>query len=257
MTKYNAKTVLFALLVISLAVPVTANTAYADDDAQETKYSKSYIQRMFAELEPVMVYDENKYLSLNQTAVQWYGFSPYDVEFAQEYITVNNNLIDAMASGGNVTEALLPITEGKFSGIFDESKRVKRGFWDSSACGGSLSNPHTSYREYVQSDLDKNTKTILLEQQGYHSITLSLDSSVEFAKLSTESPVCNDGPLRDQATLNSAGYAWQPLEPNPELLEYDAPTYWWNGYTIWWHVIYNEDGSVVVGEAPANITKPF
>ena len=35
---------------------------------------------MFAELEPVMVYDQNNHLSLNQTAVEWYGFSPYDVE---------------------------------------------------------------------------------------------------------------------------------------------------------------------------------
>ena len=90
---------------------------------------------MFTELESVMVYDENEYLSLNQTAVEWYGFSPYDVEFAQEYIDVNNNLIDVMASGGNVTEALLPITDGKFSAIFEETKRVKRGYFDSTVCG--------------------------------------------------------------------------------------------------------------------------
>ncbi len=189
---------------------------------------------MFAELEPVMVYDQNNHLSLNQTAVEWYGFSPYDVEFVQEYIAVNNNLIDVMASGGNVTEALLPITDGKFSGIFDESKRVKRGFWDSSACGGSFSKPHpelyndVTLQGYSRSDLQNHAISL-----GYHIVYFPASGDItpgnDYAKQQTRNSPgnCNDGEFREQfyisQTIDST-YRHGYDEPNPELLTYDAPT---------------------------------
>ena len=42
--------------------------------------------------------------------------------------------------------------------------------------------------------------------------------------------------VMDQVDIwNNSQYDWQPLEPNPQLLDYRPPSWWWSLYTAWWH----------------------
>jgi len=251
----NVKTIVFGALIAAMILPFSMMDVSAQS-ATETKYSKNYIERMFVQLEPLMIKHDNGHLSLNATLANEYGLSPYDTAFADNWIGFNNNLIDAHNSGEGVDEALTPLTDGIFSNVFNDPV-FRNSYFSSTACGDhNFQDPHPVYREFVKSNLSKPAKTSMLLEQGYHAILITLNPSNEFAKLSTHAEVCNNGPLRDQVTLKSKGYSWQPLEPNPETLTYSAPTYWWNAYTAWWHTLYN-DNLTPIPTAPTTITKPL
>ena len=146
MTSKTTKTVLFGALIAAMILPFSSMNVAEAQSAPETKYSKNYIERMFVFLEPVMVKNNNGHLSLNSTLVNSYGLSPYDSQFANNWIIFNNNLIDTYNSGKGVEQALMPLTDGMFSNVFEENV-FRSSFFSSTACGcHSMTNPHPVYR---------------------------------------------------------------------------------------------------------------
>ncbi len=49
---------------------------------------------------------------------------------------------------------------------------------------------------------------------------------------------CNNGELRSQGLVTGTyTYNSQSPEPNPELLSYIWPVWWWGNYVLTWHII--------------------
>ncbi len=116
------------------------------------------------------------------------------------------------------------------------------------ACGGSYRNPHpvdstpTTINGFSSlSDVQRE-----LYRNGYHMVSAYAswggDSTqhIDFAKVVTSGAPdnCNNGPFRDQATINRhthSSYRITENEPNPEVLSYVWPKLWWGPYVQWWH----------------------
>jgi len=241
----NAKTIIFGALIAAMILPFSAMDK-AEAQSTETKYSKNYIERMFVQLEPLMIKHDNGHLSLNATLAEEYGMSPYDTTFANNWISFNNNLIDVYNSGGDVKEALKPLTHGIFSNVFEQPV-FRSSFFSNTACGNyNMANPHEVYREYIQTSLSSTVLEQRLESLGLDEIDDRFGGGI--ARESPFAPSnCNSGQLRDHVTgIKNGNYVWQPMEPNPNIFDYraiDIPTYWWFSYVHWWHQAYNNNVS--------------
>jgi len=240
------KTGLFGALIVAMMLPFSAMDTASAQSTSETKYSKNYIERMFVLLEPVMNRDSNWYLSLRVDVAEDLGLYPYDMQFASEFILMHNAVMDADSE--NIDEALRPLTDGKFSNVFEQN--IKKSFFSSTACGGhNMANPHPidPDMEIVRGfDSLKEAQRDLL-QKRYHMVPLyatfggEATRQIDFAKVNaTAYSDCSTGQFRDQAIIDPRTHSFYKIseaEPNPEVASYIWPTYWLVSYTHWWHQV--------------------
>lgn len=110
------------------------------------------------------------------------------------------------------------------------------------ACGGGYDNPHTCPPR-LDSGIYRDTRDDIedyLLDNGFHLVPsyASYDYGDDFAKV-VSAYGCGGGPFRHQAWPSPSGSVWtyryQTPEPNPEVLSYWWPAYWWGPYVYWWH----------------------
>ncbi len=73
--------------------------------------------------------------------------------------------------------------------------------------------------------------------QGYHQVQIpwSSNPSIDYAQDVTAYG-CNDGVFREQAIIRSSiTYETYTPEPNPEIVSYSWPSWWWGPYVLAWH----------------------
>lgn len=109
-------------------------------------------------------------------------------------------------------------------------------------CGGSFQNPHPEPKPrfkgfFSTENIAKNN----LVDNGYHKVSpyASWNYGNDYAK-DVSAHGCDDSEMRSQAVVVQLGSIWrhstQSPEPNPEVLAYSWPVYWWGPYAAWWHV---------------------
>lgn len=127
--------------------------------------------------------------------------------------------------------------------LADEPQEVRHGSRSSAiACNGGFQNPHP-----VPAVIPKRWFTTefaaerYLINNGYHQVPLYASGNYgnDFAKTTTAYH-CDSGEMRSQVVVFQTGSYWrhntQSPEPNPEILAYGWPAYWWGAYVAWWHV---------------------
>ena len=138
------------------------------------------------------------------------------------------------------TDALTSSTLASPENALQETSHRARSH--STACGGSFQSPSPEppvipKRWFSSEDGAERHLT----SNGYHRVPqyASANYGNDFAK-TTSAYGCNNGEMRSQAIVFQSGIYWrhstQSPEPNPEILSYDWPVYWWGAYVAWWHV---------------------
>lgn len=112
----------------------------------------------------------------------------------------------------------------------------------STVCGGSFQSPNPEppaiRKRWFSSEGGAER---YLTNNGYHRVPQYASANYvnDFAK-TTSAYGCSNGEMRSQAVVFQSGNYWrhstQSPEPNPEILSYDWPVYWWGAYVAWWHV---------------------
>ncbi len=115
-------------------------------------------------------------------------------------------------------------------------------------CSGGFDDPHLpdSSPTTVTGFTSLHDAQYALYQLDYHRVPEyaifggEASRDIDFAKTVTSGAPgdCNDGPFRDQAIINTythAEYKVTEDEPNPEVLSYWWPSYWWGFYVEYWH----------------------
>ncbi len=111
------------------------------------------------------------------------------------------------------------------------------------ACGGNFLFPHEDGEEpsFRLFDTDTEVKEYLVSI-GRHQVQVpwSADPENDYA-ITVDAYGCRWGKFREQDTIgyNVTALKWtydiSLPEPNPELLSYVWPTWWWGIYVRWWH----------------------
>lgn len=110
------------------------------------------------------------------------------------------------------------------------------------ACNGGFQNPHLAPEVIPKRWFATESGAVeYLINNGYHRVPLYASGNYgdDFAK-TTSAYHCDSGEMRRQAIVFQSGSYWrhntQSPEPNPKILAYGWPAYWWGGYVAWWHI---------------------
>ena len=129
--------------------------------------------------------------------------------------------------------------------VFDASKTIPvHHSAQGTACGGGFEDHHALPPIIPVGDYDtiSDAKSSLISR-GYHMVDSYASGTYtwDYAK-NIAAYGCSDGEMRSQALIRQSGgeyyYNSQSPEPNPEVLGYSWPAYWWGPYVFYWHYIY-------------------
>lgn len=127
--------------------------------------------------------------------------------------------------------------------LADGPQEVRHGSGSSAiACNGGFQHPHpvpeVIPKRWFATEFAAERYLI---NNGYHQVPLYASGNYgnDFAKTTTAYH-CDSGEMRSQVVVFQTGSYWrhntQSPEPNPEILAYGWPAYWWGAYVAWWHV---------------------
>jgi len=275
MTIKNAKTVLFATLLLAMILPFSmADTA----DAKKSPYSLEKIDRVFAASTNYLTYDDDGKMKLDAKGMKSQdNVDKSDVKLMKKWVKLNNKLIKALDSQKQkkIDKAMDKIENGRFSLLTNpvstpaaaESARggislkshVTPNWLTLSACGityGTSSHTNPTYTLTYKNYATKALLQSALTSAGYDRLgpftggadfDLWLTQSDYGKKNTTGYGGCTGGEFRDQNVIIGSGITWNGVyepgwgaqqqinEPNPNINEYIAPTPWWNIYVYQWH----------------------
>lgn len=229
-------------------------------DAQATgvKYEPSELKDAFQKADPYITQDDRHMLHFDSTEAKR-QMNQRQIQIMDDFVALSNDYVEKIRGNPDQKHELDPELAEKFSGLKDGVQETKneqnystdwmlpKAFAYSDVCGGSLFNPHPEYMKMpVHTEPDTYTAIRLVESLGYHQVEVyatdprvTLNSSLlDYGKKTLEYG-CNFGAFRDQIVLKHDGAHWifrkQIKEPNPEILDYDSPVWWWTVYTAAWH----------------------
>lgn len=169
---------------------------------------------------------------------------------------------DAPVTGVSMDDHRPPISYTVFEpsifgtfGITSVDHGVDSDDWSASfsVCQGGFYHPHGAYSNNIGTDLSITEMEDELIDAGYRIVFEGTarwhDESAYYQPYN-----CSWGAFRDQADIRTnSQYKWQPLEPNPQLLDYLPPSWWWVLYTAWWH---DWNNNITPQDPPSNYIDP-
>ncbi len=230
-------------------------------DAEASKeYDRIQVDKAFFDAGDNVTFDDRNKIIVDTRALVKGGMEYEDVKIINEYSELNNALIDAIVSEDKnaIKSAKHNLVYNQFSNVFnDENSLTTYGFWSSSACGitnGVTSTYPSTPTLYIGTD-GHNTQADIetwLTNNGKHIVNWPFadwGDLVYAVTNSTGQGGCTNGEFRDEWNVydNSVNHiiggvtssGWHTLnhdnEPNPEVLDYSVPTYWWTGFVVYWH----------------------
>lgn len=171
------------------------------------------------------------------------------VQMGREYEKYHNGLITSVMSKG-VKNARQGASQSKFESFFRQIARAGDITGTSPlqmACGGGMLMPHPK-KDRIDSNIYKSSREELeahLYSLGYHRTEppgcgpiVNCDDFTQWV----DAYGCTQGAFRMQANVRHVATGWtystQGPEPNPEIMSYSWPAYWWGAYVAWWHARY-------------------
>lgn len=132
-----------------------------------------------------------------------------------------------------------------------------QNYWSLTACGityGSTQHSNPTIQIGINGYSTLALAQLALSNLGYTQLQTPYTDSgsvgYDYGKINSNGQGgCTGGEFRDQQYLYDStthvvgGVSYGPVhalmqvnEPNPNLAEYNAPTYWWDTYTYFWHL---------------------
>lgn len=233
------------ILVLVLFVSVAVANAAAPQMDGDT------MALMFQASTPYVTVQKDHTLHFNIAEARKSGLDKVAIDLIKEYIRLHNQSMKELAQGKATTGV-----DGEMFARFEPFFRrvATKGLGDipapanvtiaADACGGSQSNPHPCPPR-LEVGLYWNSRDAVaqyLRNQGFHQTAgyASNYNGDDYSKV-VSAYGCSGGPFRIQALIHQAPNGkwtfWtQQPEPNPEVLSYIWPAYWWADYVRWWHL---------------------
>ncbi len=255
----TTKTILFASLIAAMILP----TSMMGNAEAATTYTREQVNQAFSLAGDNVTFNDKNKMKVDKAALSNDGMSQSDIKIIKEYAKLHNALIKAMIQEDEdkIEDAQDKLVYGDFAIVFNDPSAGEgistQGWFDDNACG--ITNGNTStYPDtptlYVGTDDHANENAIetWLENNGQHIVNwpyADWGDLVYAEENSTGQGGCTSGEFRDEWNVyddSPAHYiqgswttGWHTLnhdnEPNPEVLSYSSPTYWWIGFVVYWH----------------------
>lgn len=243
------KASLFALLVMAVAVPA-ASVGFANE-----VYSAKQVDIALKELQPFVELDDSKIGTLDAKAAKENGVSDESVQIASEFLKAQNNMIQRIHDNPNQRMYLAEEDYAKFS---DYSRSIEEGkqrgenpakvlgiqlAYAEDVCGGSGENPHPQPDTTFSGPWSTESAAINALPGGYYLVPYyaSYNYGADYHDPRTLYN-CTTDSFRYQSIIFEDDGDWyhsehhSPGEPNPEVLAYTWPVWWWGGYVADWHL---------------------
>ncbi len=248
MISKTVKTSLFALLVLSIAVPTTA-MVYAKESP-----SAEQIDDALTKVSPYVEIDAKKIGHLDISSAKKNGISDSDLKIASQILKAQNNMIKRIHENPNermyvdaadregLEEYRKSIQEGKKGNTDVELLGIQYAY-AADVCGGSSSNPHTEPTVVTTGSYVSKAAAIADLPGTFHEVPqyASYNYGNDYHDPRTLYN-CTTDSFRYQTIVQDTGSDWEysqqhsPDEPNPEILAYTHPVWWWSFYVVEWHI---------------------
>lgn len=249
----NTKKVFFAIAIAAIAT-LSFSVMQSAEANTEKSYGYNDVVSAIRDITPYVALDENGLVEFT-TPVKEIPLDSKTIEIAEDYITLQNSFIRQARDNPNERPELDEKLTEKFSDFVKEIKdtEIRSGIMPSGlavllpeayaawgdVCGGSIANPHPVPPIYSIT-VPSGTARDHLINNGYHLVEgyASLNDGNDYAK-HVSAYGCSNGEMRTQGIVTSSTtYSHQSPEPNPEVLSYPSPAWWWALYVAAWHVQY-------------------
>ena len=233
-----AITTLLAALLIAVAI---SSTIGAVEDTKDLEYSVDDLHA----LDKYMAFDKDNKLQFDTISAIEDGLPFRMIYFGLKAKQVNNKMIYELKTYENLSEKTISEIETLYGSSFKDLSSNPSDKYQimKDVCGGSWDNPHDCPLR-LNSEVYRYTKDEIEDyilSQGFHLVPkyASYSYGDDYAKVVSANG-CDGGPFRHQAWPSQSGsdwtYRYQTPEPNPEILSYTWPVYWWGSYVTWWHL---------------------
>ena len=250
-TKTTKAYALFAMVPLLLAG--FGGNAFAVP--QSTSYSADAVDDALNALNPYVTVNDNQIAKIDVSKAKANGVSKEAIKIGQEYLKFQNKMIQDIHD--DPTKKMKVSEEGKekFRKYFDKVKTVglkdrtiKTGFLDYviplayASHGCNYNGPHPQPTVTETGSYTDRTAAINALSSGYNQVPdyASSNEPDDFADWIIAYN-CFDGIFRYQTIVFDDGSDWKhsnqhsPGEPNPEVLAYTWPVWWWAFYVEGWH----------------------
>jgi len=256
MIKKTVYAALFAVLVLSLAIPA-ASSVFAKDE-----YTVEETTKALAELTPYATIDENMLVSLDTTSAEEDGIGQRSIQIASDYAEAQNDMIQRIHDDPTKHMYLDEEYAEKFGALKEKIAESKQNGDSTSVlamlglvqyasaelvCGGGFEQHHTEPTPTNSDYYDTwNEALQALTSNGYHLVPqyASYNYGIDYHDPRTLYSCTTDSFRYQSIILGSAPFVYHsqqhaPGEPNPEVLgAYTWPVWWWGAYVAEWHSTY-------------------
>ena len=227
--------------------------------AKSSSYDADTVDNAFDKLQPYVKVDSMKKASIDTTTAKKNGIDDKSIQIVQEYIDMQNKFIQDILDNPDKQATIDEERKEKFKDFFNKVKYV------------GLQNRDAHHTHYLDFILPQAFATHLCNYGGPHpqpGLSFTGNYSDRAAAVNAlgsgysqvpdhashhepddfhdlvSAYFCANGVFRYQTIVfeNNAGI-WQhsnhhsPGEPNPDILNYNWPVWWWGIYATAWHVL--------------------
>ena len=246
-TTNTVKVGLFLLLALSIVVPATVAIATETPSAEK-------IDHALKEVQSYVEINDLKIDTMDIEAAKINGVSAETLNIATQLLTAQNNMIQRVHDNPNQRMYIAEEdSEGveRFGGSVREGKQggsevaESLGIQFASAkdvCGGSSSNPHLQPSPTASGPWSTETAARNTIPSSYHLVPFytSYNYGDDYHDPKTLYN-CTTDSFHYQSIVVEEDDKWyhsehhHPGEPNPEVLAYTWPVWWWGFYVAEWH----------------------
>jgi len=249
---YNNKTMkmtLLTLLALSIAIPTTS-MVFA-----KQVYTAEQVDAALKTVQPYVEIDNEKIGKIDIQTAKKNGVDSEILQIATEFLKSQNNMIQRIHDNPNqrmyvddvdfdkFQDYRKSIQEGKMRGDNPVEILGMQSAYAADVCGGSGDNPHPEPTVTYSGSYASKTAAINALPGTFYKVPayasgLYGDDYHDPKTLYS----CTTDSFRYQTVIGQNGSTWRhvnqhsPGEPNPEVLAYTWPVWWWGGYVAEWHI---------------------
>ena len=255
MISRNAKTVLFASLIVAMIIPLASGQmAFA---STPNSYDKNAVQNALIVLEHYVTIDDKRKAEINLYEAMRNGIDREYIKIAVDYVEMINKITKDRDEHPDKKIGLSNEDRTKFSEFFsnvkdegaDKDKIIQADtflghvlpYAYAASCNvwGPHNQPDLTWSDiYPTRDDAENSLP-----SGFSLVPdyASHNDGDDYADW-VQAYGCADGVFRIQSIVGqTTNDEWQfsqhhwPSEPNPEIFDYGWPSWWWGPYVLAWH----------------------